>query len=670
MKSIRGQLLAIFLSFILVSLITATFTAYYFHNKEELILLDRSLHELEIVLLQSLKEQENYFNFETVNEAYYLSGSSRYLENYEDRLDQLKELIVKLSLSPQLKKSSRDQLGGIRNSLTEFEKYFKQIIQSIRIRGFRDFGLVGEMRVAAHRLEDESLIPKEKILMLRRHEKDYIIRQSDLYLEKHSKLMNESFESLAKAKNTTSSEKELTIDILSSYDSLFKRMARIDKLIGLKTNQGLKKILNEHINEILEKVSLLKVNIHEIQESQIRKLNYSLLGSWIGYLLLSSWLCFKISGKFTRRISQLSRHINYFVNTNFTARLATDIKISEDEIGMLWRNFLKMENEIVEYLELFKDKVDEKTRELSDRNQLIELQKEELEKQKLESDAKNKDLLDGMKYGWRIQNALLPSKIRFKKDVEQGFVLFKPKDIVSGDVYFTHKINRRDGIENIFSVIDCTGHGVPGAFMSILAMNAINNAVVAIKHREPHYILQEANNFIYSSMKYYLSDFNSYQNNKDGMDLLICKLKREQNQLSFAGAHRPLYLVRNLKRDKGLGIDKVHYRFLKEDDQILYEILPVKKTVGTIRPDKSKLFVKHDIKVQKGDMLYLSSDGYADQFGGSADKKFMSKRLKKLLCSLYNLPVEAQKEHLEHKFEEWKGENDQIDDVCLMGVRI
>lgn len=668
MRSFRIQLLLIFLLFILISLITALYTANYYQKKQALIQLGTELDEAEILLLLSLKEQESFFNFETVNELFYENKKSSYLDRYHLNLSLLKKKIHQITANPFTDKDQKKRLSEIEKALSDYDISFQALVNTIHQRGFRNYGLIGRMREAAHQIEDEKLIPLKEILMLRRHEKDFIIRQNDLYLEKFKSQFKNSIQNL---KHTTANHKEYLTSkrLLLEYDSLFNQMAELEKSIGLKTNLGLKSKLSESTAEITKQLELLKNSVHFSQERQIQQLNYSLLIFWLIYISLSIWLSYKIAKKFTHRITLLSRHINYFVNTNFTSRLDTEVKDSQDEIGILWENFRKMENEIIEYLELFKEKVEEKTLELSARNDQVQNQKMVLEKQKDELEQKHKDLMDGMKYGWRIQQALLPSKLRFSKQVEDGFILFKPKDIVSGDIYFAHKVNRKDGIENIFSVIDCTGHGVPGAFMSILAMNAINNAVIAIKHREPHYITQQANNFVYSSMKYYLNDFKKV-NNKDGMDMLICKLKRQQLKLSYTGANRPLYLVRKVKGDQGIGLEDQEYSMIENGEHKLYEIYPDKKTVGTIRPEESSLFSVKEIRIQPSDMLFLSSDGYADQFGGPKNKKFMSKRLKLLLCSLYPLSTAEQKEKLKITFEDWKAEQDQIDDVCIMGVRV
>lgn len=669
MKSFRGQLLLIFLFFILVSLLTAFYTSHYYNERQYLAQLGEKLNLLEIKLLQSLNEQENFFNFELVNEAYYSNQESSYLTKYNLKIQELDKLIAELFESPYVEENSKKTLKRIRYLLSDYKISFQAITHAIHQRGFRDFGLIGKMRKSAHRLEDESLLSAAEILMLRRHEKDYIIRQDDIYLKEHAMLINKCIKSLVSKEYLSDEQKLLTRKLLIEYDHHFKEMAKLERTIGLKTNKGLKRSLNENIASIINELTLFKATIKIDQSNQMEKLNYSLAAFWLIYLLLALWLSITISKKFTFRLSQLSRHINYFVNTNFTARLNPDIRISEDEIGTLWSNFLKMENEIIDYIELFKEKVDEKTLELSKRNHQIEKQKRELELQKAETELKNKDLTDGMKYGWRIQRALLPTSSRFEKQLENAFVLFMPKDIVSGDVYFTHKIKRKDGDESIFSTIDCTGHGVPGAFMSILALNSINNAVMTVKHREPHYILQEANNFIYSSMKYYLNDLKKI-NNKDGMDLLVCNLKREKLELSFAGANRPLYLVRAQDKDQGIGLDESEFSIVDHNTCRLYEIFPVKKTVGTIKAEHSGLFIKKDLQIQKGDMLYLTSDGYADQFGGPNDKKFMTKRLKQFVCEIYPLNVEEQRERLKTAFLDWKGNNDQIDDVCILGVRI
>lgn len=659
------------MAFILISILTALYTANYYQEKEEVAILSTQLDEIEILLLRAFKEQENYFNFETSNEDYFLSHESDFIDGYQHNHQLLKRKITQLRGQSILNKSALNKLQNITHQLSKFDSLFVQMQASINKRGFKNFGLEGEMREAIHELEDMPEIPLEDILMLRRHEKDYILRQEADYLEKHTQLIGHILTELSTQDFEDENRKQEIQLKLQNYAHLFSQVALYERIIGLKANSGFKKKLDQKIGLLSQDLENLKQESLDLQASLMQYLNYSIIAFWAIYLLVSIWLSTLLSKRFTKRISELSGQINYFVNTNFTARMNTALVNSNDEVGALWNNFKKMENEIVEYIELFKEKVDEKTMELMVINQEIESQKEALEVQKIETDQKNKDLVDGMKYGWRIQQALLPDLKRLNKQIEKGFVLFSPKDVVSGDVYWTHRIHTKNGVENIFSVVDCTGHGVPGAFMSILALNAIEDATIAKKHRRPSFIVQSANDYVFSSMKYYKNE--SRENlTKDGMDMALCKLNRSKLELQYCGASRPLYLVRekNGTKTDSIGLSENEYALKDFEAHYLFEIYPNKDTVGTIGEAEGEYFKGKTIQLQQNDMLYLSSDGYADQFGGPKDKKFLTKRFKKLLAEIFALEVAEQKEVLQTRFLDWKGDREQIDDVCVMGVRV
>ena len=330
-----------------------------------------------------------------------------------------------------------------------------------------------------------------------------------------------------------------------------------------------------------------------------------------------------------------------------------------------------MESEIVEHIELFKEKVDNKTLELFEKNQQIERQKDKLQQQVKISNDKNKDLLDGMRYAWRIQQALIPDSKKVKKHVQKGFVFFQPRDIVSGDIYWTYKQKNIKEDESIFSVIDCTGHGVPGAFMSILAVNAINYAVLNKRINKPNTILQVTNNYVFRTLEYYASGTES-SNVKDGMDMLLCKLNRQKKTIEYSGANRPLFIVRKKQSEESydVGLKEKEYKIEEIQGALLFEVKPTKRTVGTQTKQDSKMFENKQIRVEEGDMIYLTTDGYADQFGGPKGKKFMQKRLKNLLALMYELDEEEQKSILQETLLDWKRNEEQVDDISIMGIRV
>ena len=265
----------------------------------------------------------------------------------------------------------------------------------------------------------------------------------------------------------------------------------------------------------------------------------------------------------------------------------------------------------------------------------------EIESQKVLIEEKNKDITDSILYARRIQQAILPDNKYLMNVLKDHFVLYKPKDIVSGDFYWTED---RDG-KALFAAVDCTGHGVPGAFVSLLGYNGLNQAVNEKRITDPGEILNELDGYMQQALKHSTNQTTV----KDGMDIALCCLDRKQQVLRFSGALNPAYIVRNgeiivLKGD----------RFPIGGEQIT----------------ERKKFVTQEFALQKNDMIYVFSDGYADQFGGDKGKKFMSRQFKELLLKMNNEPLPGQKQLLENRLEEWRGSLEQVDDVLVIGVRV
>ncbi|MEQ8624968.1 MAG: SpoIIE family protein phosphatase [Vicingaceae bacterium] len=671
MKSLRSQLLLILTGFVFVSILTALYTARHFEEKEEITSLSDQLSAFEVDLLKAFKEQENFFNFETHNQTYFETQKSIYLENYQSIFKRLVRRTDSLVKTNKLDSSTFDKLERINNQLSSFDSLFQITTLIIRERGFRNYGIEGRMREAIHQLEDISVLDLVDILTLRRHEKDFILRQDSTYLDRHNYAASLLRKKINFSPFLTKSEKESILSTLSNYTNLFGLLAELEIKIGIKSNTGLKSKINTSINQLIISLSDLKGAAQTHQKELLYKQNIYIIAFWVIYVVLVIFLSLKVSKKFTQRLQVLSNRINYFVNTNFTSRLDLKPIGGSDEVTILWNNIMKMEKEIVDYLNLFKEKVDEKTLELSFKNEKIELQKQELEEKKKESDQKNKDLIDGMKYGWRLQSALLPSTDRLNKQLKEGFVFFAPKDIVSGDVYWSHKTIKKQGEECIFSVIDCTGHGVPGAFMSILAINAINDSTLNKKYREPQHIIQATNDYVYSTMKYNLNKKDSNLS-KEGMDMMVCNLNRKLNLLKYSGANRSLIIIRKAETesDNKIGLNEEDYKMTKSEHHHLFEIKASKNTVGTLSREQSSKFIGKRIYVQPKDMIYLTTDGYADQFGGPKGKKYMTKRLKNLLIEIHDLDSKKQREVIKQSFYNWKQDSEQIDDVSILAVRV
>jgi serine phosphatase RsbU (regulator of sigma subunit) len=281
---------------------------------------------------------------------------------------------------------------------------------------------------------------------------------------------------------------------------------------------------------------------------------------------------------------------------------------------------------------------------LEEKNRTISLQKDEIEKQRDLAAAQRdqigyqkRHIEDSIMYAKRIQTALIPSLELFSDKLEH-FVLYKPLAIVSGDFYW---VSSQTNPQVIISA-DCTGHGVPGAFMSMLGVTLLNEIINGKHILVPDQIIENLRQGIIKSLKQVAEE----DSIKDGMDIAVCVVDFEKNILWFAGANSPLYLVR--------GGELIHYRADKMPVAIHYRMEP---------------FTLHKIDLQKGDAFYIFSDGYADQFGGPKQKKFMSNQLRETLVSMAGIPMLKQGEKLNEIFEGWRGDSPQIDDVTLIGVR-
>lgn len=281
---------------------------------------------------------------------------------------------------------------------------------------------------------------------------------------------------------------------------------------------------------------------------------------------------------------------------------------------------------------------------LEEKNRTISRQKDEIEKQRDLAAAQRdqisyqkRHIEDSILYAKRIQTALIPS-IELFSDKLEHFVLYKPLAIVSGDFYW---VSSQSNPQVIISA-DCTGHGVPGAFMSMLGVTMLNEIVNGKHILMPDQIIENLRQGIIKSLKQVAEE----DSIKDGMDIAVCVVDFDNNILWFAGANNPLYLVRNG--------ELIHYRGDKMPVAIHYKMEP---------------FTLHKIDLQKGDAFYVFSDGYADQFGGPKQKKFMSMQLRETLVAIAGMPMLKQGEKMNEIFEEWRGEGPQIDDVTMIGVR-
>ncbi len=311
-------------------------------------------------------------------------------------------------------------------------------------------------------------------------------------------------------------------------------------------------------------------------------------------------------------------------------------------ISIFYRNKQK---KIQEYNRILEMKVKERTAEIKKQNELIQEQNIEIYKQYEKIEFQNKEITGSIRYAQKIQKAALPETAIYSKYISGLFILFKPRDIVSGDFYWVSEAHNRLFI----AAVDCTGHGVPGAFLSMLGISFLNEIIKEVSKEKEDISAADILNSLRKKMIDTLSKHDEKEERRDGMDIALAVIDKEKMQLNFAGAYNPAYIIRNNKITK-IEADRMPVGFHDKFNNI---------------PFKNKY-----VKIIKDDLIYLFSDGYADQFGGKYLKKFNTRRFRELLLHISKLPVPEQKKIADKILLKWQGNAGQVDDILLIGIKI
>ncbi len=299
-------------------------------------------------------------------------------------------------------------------------------------------------------------------------------------------------------------------------------------------------------------------------------------------------------------------------------------------LSLIYGTIKYRERQLIREKRVLESKVKERTRE-------IEYQKEEIEAQRDEIAGQNKEITDSIHYAKHIQHAVLPGKLSLEKTLPEHFILFRPRDIVSGDFYWVEQKHERI----IICAADCTGHGVPGAFMSLLGLTFLNEIVNKDEILKASEILNRLRMYIINAMSH--KDTQA----RDGMDLSLVVIDKQINIMEYAGAYNPLLIVR--------GGEMIEFKADK---------MPIGKHVG-----EERSFTNHKVQIQDGDMIYLFTDGFPDQFGGAKGGKYKAKPFKRLLQKISSDSVDNQEEQLDVELKSWMGDLEQVDDILVMGIR-
>ncbi|OFX89534.1 MAG: hypothetical protein A2W99_14505 [Bacteroidetes bacterium GWF2_33_16] len=302
-------------------------------------------------------------------------------------------------------------------------------------------------------------------------------------------------------------------------------------------------------------------------------------------------------------------------------------------------SFISSIKTAIRFMDSFKS-LEQKQEEIEVKNKFIELQHENVLKQRDIITQKNNEIMADIRYASRIQQAIFPDLTKFEELTNQYFIFHLPKSHISGDFYWITKYN-----ENLIIAIgDCTGHGVSGALMHMLGTVYLNSIITENKFVHASDILEQLRGKIMTL----LNQKGTLGETQDGMDIALCIIDSKANKMEFAGANNPLYLVRNNELTEYKG-----------------DRMPVGIHINFNKP-----FTNHEIEIKNNDHIYLFSDGYADQFGGESGKKFRYKKFQELLTEINEFPLYQQKEMLENAYIDWRGSLDQIDDVLVFGYKI
>jgi sigma-B regulation protein RsbU (phosphoserine phosphatase) len=390
--------------------------------------------------------------------------------------------------------------------------------------------------------------------------------------------------------------------------------------------------------------------------SQQRRLLRVELFKFIGIfgltLVVVVLLLYRKTRVITDPIKKLVQNVNRITDGHLNERAEVS---GNNEITRLSEKFNLMIAQLEEYYNELEQKVRERTAEIEKQKEEISAQRDSLEEQRnmlseantslqhaySEIEAKNRHIEDSIRYAKRIQNAILPPDQYVSRLFPDYFIFYLPKDIVSGDFYWVS----HSGDKVFIAAVDCTGHGVPGAFMSIVGHDRLNYAVNVEEARSPADILNSLNKGVTETLRQTRTEITV----KDGMDISLLSIDFGKNKLEYAGAFNPLYHIR---------------------DKELQVVLADKFPVGTFIGEELNQFTNHELNLKPGDVLYVFSDGYYDQFGGPNNKKFMSKRFRELLTEIHSLSMSKQKQALSEHMKDWMGENQQVDDILVIGIRI
>lgn len=582
-KSIRLKVLAVLLSLLIIYGFTTILNLIYNKQKDKIVQFNTTVKTVQILLLKDAITVNDFFMFEPNNKIYFTTGNSFYIEEHRIYMSGIKSQINLLLTSDVISSFGLEsQLSEVYKKLDAYDNYFNYIASYIKQRGYNNS-------------EDNPENTTDKSLQNRENK---------------------------------AGDKKLSAKIIE-----------------------LKEQLNNEKIAILNNISRISDNAKNRRKVMSEELQYFFEICAFLVLVVGIIVSLFLSKQATRRIISLSDIITRFINSKFTHNEEISIKKHSDEIGQLVDNFLILRKEVWNQINFLEDNIKKRTEQILSQNNKIKEQNEEISAQRDEVMKKsiliqkqNSNILDSIKYAKKIQEAFLPERKIIKNVFPDCFILWKPKALVSGDFYWFKNVSNKNENISFLAAVDCTGHGVPGAFMSMLGNSLLNEIILRKKNKNAGIILNLLRDQLIETLRL---EGNRAKAN-DGMDIALVVFNHNTNTIQYAGAKRPLYIIRNGE---------------------ITVMQPDKMPIGSFVNEKM-VFTEKYIHIEPNDSLYIFSDGFTDQFGGIKNRKFMSKHFQEMLLGHYTEPMETQEIIYESVFENWKGKREQTDDVLLIGVRM
>lgn len=486
-----------------------------------------------------------------------------------------------------------------------------RILNDVSKIGFKEFGYIGKMREVIHNLEEKFPQFDQQILSLRRHEKDYIMRNDDNYaVSLHKEIEN------WQARGNFPSE---LLQYLQYFDSVRSRM----QILFAIPNRNHYSNWSLNISNIQSNLRRFRGGfIHESYNLSNNSLTMQYIISGIAFLALIIGSVY-IVRNITIQVSRLQRSMNEFISSNYQDFESISPQLPKNEIGQISIQFLKMARKIKWDVHLLEDRVSRRTNALHEKN--VQLEKQ------------HSEMMDSLRYAQKLQESLLVSRKQLAQHFEHVHVHYTPKNLVGGDFYWMKSFRENGADKILFALADCTGHGVPGALLSVLGMNTLDE-LFADGIRKPNELLD-------SLRKTILRRISSEEEQRmDGMDIAIFCLDKRSRELHFSGAQMPLWIVRN-----------------SEVIELNGERVPIGFTYMNHVEFKSQYLI-----LEEEDKLVFFTDGMVDQFGMESNKKFGKKQLRYLLSRSSNQNGSVLYNRLMNQFSFWKGAREQTDDCTFM----